>query len=247
MTNIIMNILNNKLLLFFLLSLLLVLLLIKTPSYEYFSNKIVLEDKYIDKKDSIQIYKNLKDIDRIFNKNNIKYIIEAGTLLGAVRHKGLIPWDDDADISIEDKYFNKFLSLKDEFRKNGYGMVKISLCYKLYPLNGKSIKGKIYKYPFVDVFFIKDYGKYYHYSNKNALKTWPKAYYTHDQFNKIRYYKFGNLRLPSISKPISHLNILYGPNWNKEVQIWYDHRNDKNIKSLTFKLEDKHRKCGPYE
>jgi len=36
-------------------------------------------------------------------KNNIKYIILGGTLLGSIRHRGLIPWDDDVDIGIIDK------------------------------------------------------------------------------------------------------------------------------------------------
>ena len=55
----------------------------------------------------------MKEIDRICRKHNLKYNIAFGTLLGAVRHGGFIPWDDDADINMPYEDYLKLIEVID--------------------------------------------------------------------------------------------------------------------------------------
>lgn len=59
----------------------------------------------------------LKDFDAICKKHDITYFASAGTALGACRHQGFIPWDDDLDVAMFRKDYLKLLAVQDEFKE----------------------------------------------------------------------------------------------------------------------------------
>lgn len=68
----------------------------------------------------------LKNIDAICKKYQIKYYLVYGTLIGAIRHKGFIPWDDDIDICMKREDYEKFISVFSKENLEQYRLLHTS-------------------------------------------------------------------------------------------------------------------------
>lgn len=71
-------------------------------------------EKDYKRKLQLKILDIVKDIDKLCKDNNIEYYILYGSTLGAIRHKGFIPWDDDFDIGMTYDNYIKFLNVCEE-------------------------------------------------------------------------------------------------------------------------------------
>lgn len=67
-----------------------------------------------------ELLKMLVEIDRVCRILGIKYTLTHGSLLGAVRHKGFIPWDDDIDVAMTRENYEKFLNLAQDILNSEY-------------------------------------------------------------------------------------------------------------------------------
>ena len=63
----------------------------------------------------LRILGNLLAVDKVCREHSLHYYIYDGTMLGAVRHQGFIPWDDDLDIAMPRPDYETFIAHANEF------------------------------------------------------------------------------------------------------------------------------------
>lgn len=81
----------------------------------------------------------MSEVDKLCHKYGIRYILDSGTLLGAIRHNGFIPWDDDFDILMPRDDYEKFISIVNEELPQKYCFESIETNIS-YPYNFGKIK-----------------------------------------------------------------------------------------------------------
>ncbi len=116
----------------------------------------------------------LKELDFVCKENNLQYILDAGTLLGAIRHKGFIPWDDDIDILMFREDYEKLISAFQTSSRNDDIFANF---YRDKDTNSQYfIKIQHKKCPFlgVDIFPLDTYGK--HLTHSEQLKQTKEIY-----------------------------------------------------------------------
>ncbi len=88
-------------------------LIILVKSLQNTGEVFIFDNTYLGKLDKVQkiLLGYLLEIDRICKKHKIKYFLAGGTLLGAIRHHGFIPWDDDADVMMLREDYDHFLEV----------------------------------------------------------------------------------------------------------------------------------------
>lgn len=182
----------------------------------------------------LTLYQMTKDVHDVFHAIKIEYWIDWGTLLGAVRHRGIIPWDDDVDLSIdtsnEKKFKNCAIPILEELGyKVGekYGYYKILASPDLIKLRENE------KYPGCDVFIATQQ------SGRLLLKGWEHSIQIKD-LKPLKKYKFGEFFVWGSANPTPYLNDLYGKNWRNLANRGADHINEDSSESsgIPFHLND---------
>ncbi|MBQ9686692.1 MAG: LicD family protein [Oscillospiraceae bacterium] len=91
--------------------------LFKTAKYT--DDVIILDDSKLKLVQS-ELMSMMKDIVPVFLENHIKWFLSGGSILGAVRHQGFIPWDDDIDLFMERSDFDRFKKVFDKCLDDRY-------------------------------------------------------------------------------------------------------------------------------
>ncbi|NGX38170.1 MAG: hypothetical protein K1000chlam2_01342 [Chlamydiae bacterium] len=200
-----------------------------------------------------KFYDLMMKVDQIFQDHAIPYWGISGTLLGAVRHHGMIPWDDDLDIVI--KYQNKgnFEGLRQVLNAQGLELFTYGVFwYKIYPIDGGEIireNGRKYpwKYPFLDVYIINQVNDKICIVALNLPRGGlfgpkgdrPGWYLLPDEIEEpAEFVPFGPMFLPIPHHAHRILSREYGEDWKEIAYLQYDHFHEKRLKSIKVPIID---------
>lgn len=163
-----------------------------------------------------KLLKTMEITDKVFTENNLWYIIALGSLLGAVRHHNIIPWDDDIDLFVKHKDLNKLKHVLNELvqQYNLHVETYQNRLFRIY--SNMEDKTKF----FIDIFIIKSDGDIIHRCllqedkcmELNKSQQWfHKSFGFKDEYIKNRKrYKFGNIFVWGPQNPMNLLSFWYG-------------------------------------
>ncbi|MBQ7107271.1 MAG: LicD family protein [Clostridia bacterium] len=184
----------------------------------------------------------LKFVDKICRENNIKYFLAGGSLLGAIRHNNIIPWDDDLDIGMLREDFEKFRKLCPNLMEKPYtyespqndsgshyhfDKIRLENTYfsTQYSSNFKIKDGIFFD---IIVYDQTSNNKFLTYLHMRALKMWTRVINV-KWFNKVR--PNVHYRLTKIALPIMRIIPFSFFHWALEIMLKF-YRRKKNAKYL---------------
>jgi lipopolysaccharide cholinephosphotransferase len=188
------------------------------------------------------LYKLAETICDVFQRRNVEIWMDGGTLLGSIRHGGLIPWDDDMDFATfkcNKKIFET--EIVPDLDEIGYGVTPWWYGgYRIFDNKGSVLAlHPDCKYPFADLFFVQMSKKdknLIEYVNNYANSLWPSGLTVQD-LRPLKMGPFGRLELPMPHNPEPHLQSLYGERWMSVVYRDYNHFNSKYYDRVYVQLK----------
>lgn len=194
--------------------------------------------------DAVQdLYQMLKDTHEIFERADIRYSVSSGTLLGMVRHQGLIPWDDDADLVVLHEDELKLNIAKEAFNALGYHFIIDpwdSSVYRISKIGNPQARGKTVTFPYIDVATValNPKEKKVMYVNWRMLEYFPTDWFYPEAFFPLKKRKFGSIMLCCIHEPTSYLANYYGKTWHTEGHIVPRHYKPKHTETFSISFEE---------
>ncbi len=167
-----------------------------------------------------QLYELLKIVDEELRQNRIEYSMDGGTLLGAARHQGIIPWDDDADLIIMKEDKARFLALEARLKAKGIviedtGFESYKLTFDAQTLRSRfSLAEK--DAANLDILVMEKCSDGIIRNASDYFKdTFPKEFFHQEEWDQRRDYSFGppdkRLVLKGPVNPMRYLKTYYGP------------------------------------